>query len=111
MSCLDSKDGNGFFRTNLRAATSTRQFPVMEATASDCVINPISPDNFRIDLDGQRMADCGVRACGSRMCLTLRMATVRGLRLADDSLITLQCVPQQAVVSHTKHLKLNAQSE
>lgn len=109
MSCLNSRDGNGYFRTFLR--TGSRSFPVMETSASDCTITPSGLDTFRIDMEGQRMTDCGIRTCGVRMCLSLRMATVPGLRLAEDSLVTLQCTPQETIVSHTKHLRLNAQAE
>lgn len=108
MSCWDSQDGGGYFRALFRVGAAGRGFPVMEGT--DCVVAS-ERDVFRIELEGQRMADCGIRACGGRMCVVVRMAAVPGLRLAEDSLVTLQCVPQEAVVSQTKHLRLSAQNE
>jgi hypothetical protein len=104
MSCLDSRDGNGYFRTFVRTAG----FPVMEGSTPECVVAPVGSNIFRIELEGQKMTDCGIRACDVRMCLVVRMASVPGLRLAEDPLVTLQCVPQETIVSHTKHLKLNA---
>ncbi|XP_966726.2 uncharacterized protein LOC655123 [Tribolium castaneum] len=105
MSCLDSKDGIGFFRAFLRS--NSRGFPVMDS--SECALTPTGLDVFRVDLEGQKMTDCGIRTCGVRMCLVLRMATIPGLRLIDDTLVTLQCIPQETVVTHTKHLRLNGQ--
>lgn len=86
--------------------------PVIEDASSGC-LTPISSGIFVIDMEGtRRMSQCGVRRCttgtSSRtsMCVTVRMPTIQGLKLPEDGLVTLQCAPQDSVVSHTKHLRL-----
>lgn len=103
MSCLNHR----YFRASLQM--SSRSFaPVIESGSGDCV--SVSGDVFRLDFTGRRMKQCGVRDCGDgNMCVQVRVPVIRGLRLADDMNLVLQCRPQERVVSNTKHLKFNAQ--
>ncbi|RZC37895.1 uncharacterized protein BDFB_010294, partial [Asbolus verrucosus] len=84
MSCLDSNDGKGFFRTFIHFTGSSRVFPVMETSSNECVIMRTSFNTFHINLEGQKMTECGTYACGTRICLFLRIATIPGLKLVDD---------------------------
>lgn len=86
--------------------------PVIDDGSSGCITST-SSGIFAINMEGDRkILECGVRKCftGSsskaNMCVNVRMPTIQGLKLPEDGLVTLQCVPQDRVVSHTKHLRL-----
>lgn len=110
MSCLDSTSRR-FFRSVIRTSQFVDIPPTIDNSRSDCVFG--SGDTFRIDVSGNQMTQCGVRYCSGsdqlNLCVPIRLPTVRGLRLPEDNLITLQCRPQERVVSHTKHLRVNPQ--
>lgn len=106
MSCLDTNTRK-FFQASFKTNNFLENPPVVEEDAqSDCVTG--FGNRFTMDLEGGKMARCGVKKCGDRvnMCVTLRMATVRGLKLPEDALVTLQCKPQDSVVAHTKQLRV-----
>lgn len=106
MSCLDTNTKK-FFQTSFKTSYFLENPPVVDDDSqSDCVTG--FGDRFRMDLEGVKMVKCGVKRCGDRvnMCVTLRMATVRGLKLPEDGLVTLQCKPQDSVMAHTKQLKV-----
>lgn len=106
MSCLDSATKR-FFAASLRASQFLEAPPVIDDAKADCIVG--SGNYFRIDMEGNKMGPCGVRYCDKNLCLTVRMPTVRGLRLPEDYLVTLQCKPQESVVERVKHLKLSPQ--
>lgn len=111
MTCMDSS--SRFFRATFAMARVPDHVPVVEDEAQQggCVAQ--SRDGFRMDLEGARMARCGVKGCqgapGERrdMCVTLRVPTVKGLKLPEDLVVTLQCRPQDSVVAQTKQLRVN----
>lgn len=106
MTCLDTNTRK-FFQASFKTNNFLDSPPVVEDDLqSDCVTG--FGNRFAMDLEGGKMARCGVRRCGDRvnMCVTLRMATVKGLKLPEDALVTLQCKPQDSVVAHTKQLRV-----
>lgn len=104
MSCLNQR----YFRAGIQM-TVRNLVPVIESGSGDCLA--VNGDVYRLDFSGRRMRQCGVRDCGDgNMCVQIRVPLIRGLRLADDMNVVLQCRPQERVVSNTKHLKFNAQS-
>lgn len=110
MSCVLDNSFRSTIKVEGRSASQPQ--PVIDDGSDSCII-PSSANTFVINMEGaRRMASCGVRRCTSgvntrsNMCVTVRMPTVRGLKLPEDGLVTLQCTPQDSVVSQTKHLKL-----
>lgn len=110
MSCIL----NSSFKSTIQVdgRSSFQPLPVIDDASSGC-LNSKSTSTFEIDMEGsQKMARCGVRRCSEgpnskiNMCVTVRMPTIQGLKLPEDGLVTLQCTPQDSVVSHTKHLRL-----
>nr|CAH7713841.1 unnamed protein product [Callosobruchus chinensis] len=108
MSCiLDTS-----FKTLVKIDSKTGVQPVMEGKEG-CITRTSAPAVYAIEIeDVRRMSECGVRRCApgvatkANMCATLRIPTVKGLRLPEDVTMTLQCAPRDSVVSHTKHLRL-----
>lgn len=108
MSCLDTNTKK-FFQVSFKTNHFLDNPPVVEDDSqSDCVTG--FGDRFKMDLDGSKMVRCGVKKCQvgekTNMCVTLRMATVKGLKLPEDALVTLQCKPQDSVATHTKQLRM-----
>lgn len=106
MSCLDT-NSRKFFQVSFKTNRFWDNPPVVEDDSqNDCVTG--FGDRFRMDLEGGKMVRCGVKKCGDRvnLCVTLRMATVKGLKLPEDALVTLQCKPQDSVVAHTKQFRV-----
>lgn len=110
MSCILNRS----FRSTIQldSRTSFQPPPVIDDASISC-ITPLSSGNFVIEMEGSRkMSQCGLRRCSSgtssrtNMCIVVRMPTIPGLKLPEDGLVTLQCSPQDTVVSHTKHLRL-----
>lgn len=111
MSCaLDTS-----FKTSFRLDRRGSGFPppVLDSGIEGCV-RADSSNTFFVDMEGRKkLSECGVRRCTSgtssrtNMCVVVRMPTVRGVKLPEDGLITLQCSPQDAVASHIKHISLS----
>lgn len=110
MSCLDSPNRR-YFRAVIRLPR-TDLVPVMDDAPADCLTG--AANVYRLDLAEERMKRCGVRYCSNgdqvNMCVGIRVPTLRGLRLLEDTSLTLQCKPQDRIVSHVKHMRFNAQS-
>lgn len=89
-----------------------RKHSIPDEASGDCVSG--TGDIYRLDFQGERMKQCGVRYCSSgshvNMCVGIRIPTVAGLKLLEDVSLTLQCKPQERIVSHMKHLRFNAQN-
>lgn len=110
MSCIL----NNSFKSTLQidGRSSLQPPPVIDDGSAGCITSK-SSGTFVIDMEGDRkMSQCGVRRCSigpssrTNMCVTVRMPTIQGLKLPEDGLVTLQCAPQDKVVSHTKHVRL-----
>lgn len=110
MSCIL----NNSFKSTIKVdgRSSFQPPPVIDDGSSGCLSSK-SLNTFEIDMEGtQKMSQCGVRRCSAgvnskaNMCIIVRMPTIQGLKLPEDGLVTLQCTPQDSVVSHTKHLRL-----
>lgn len=111
MTCFNSPN-QYYFRAILHTPQRSDLVPVIEDAPADCISG--SGDVYRLDLQGERMKRCGVRYCSNgdqvNMCVGIRIPTVRGLKMLEDMSLTLQCRPQERVVSHTKQLRFNAQN-
>lgn len=104
MSCMM----DSFFRSQIRVQAAQL---VVDNAPESCVVSDFG-NTFKIDVEGGRMGECGVRRCKdgtsrTNLCITVRMPTVQRLRLPEDSVVTLQCTPQENIVSQVKHLRLN----
>lgn len=110
MSCVHGMHFRATFTMNNEFSS-----PVVEESAEKC-INDLNKNGFKIELeDYKQMIRCGVRSCRSNgekssdnMCLTIRIPTVKGVRLPEDKMVTLMCLPQEKVVRETKHVKLGS---
>lgn len=112
MSCMETS-GNKFFRTTIKTSYPVSVAPVMDYNAGqECDVLG-SGDTFRIDLENGNMERCGVRHCSGadriNLCVSLRMPSLKGLKLPEDSVVTLQCKPQDRVAVHTKFLRIKPQ--
>lgn len=110
MSCLDTLSRR-FFHASFRMTHQLEMPPVVDGNhQGDCVVG--SGDRFVMDLEGNKLTQCGVKYCHggdkANMCVTLRMPTVRGLKLPEDTLVTLQCKLQDSVMVHTKQLRISS---
>lgn len=121
MSCVQGVS----FQAMFSVGNNLPNFPVVEEATEGCV-NSVGENRFKIDLNNfKNMLKCGVKRCTSsgmetqrenpgnlqvdgNMCVMVRMATVRGVRLPEDGIVTLMCTPQERVVSQTKHVKLGS---
>ncbi|KAL1491490.1 hypothetical protein ABEB36_012081 [Hypothenemus hampei] len=110
MSCIQEQH----FRATFRMSNDDFQAPVLEDTSGGGCISSLGVGRFVIDLEGSgAMLKCGVRRCKqgnfseiNHMCVVLRVPIVRGVRLPEDRVVTLMCVPQERVVTRVKHLKI-----
>ncbi|KAG5893031.1 hypothetical protein JTB14_026583 [Gonioctena quinquepunctata] len=109
MSCIQDGSFKSTFRLEGRSFQSP---PVIDEGANGCITTS-SNGVYSIEMRGsRRMSDCGVRRCSTgsstraNMCVVVRMPTVQGLKLPEDMVVTLQCIPQDTVVSHTKQIRL-----
>ncbi|KAL3282552.1 hypothetical protein HHI36_005732 [Cryptolaemus montrouzieri] len=116
LSCVDSTDEYSRFYAQFSAVQPFKMSPSMEGRSSPDCLNVISDNVFRINLEGIRVRQCGVKRCVNsstkqrRMCANLRMATVRGIRLPEDVTISIQCIPQPTIISHTKEIRFRPQT-
>lgn len=109
MSCFDTVTRK-FFRATISIPSPYDLPPVVEDGRDDCMV--ISQNGYLLKVDGPRMTQCGVRYCSSHdrnLCAQIRMPTVKGLKLPEDPLVTLQCRPQETVVEKTQLLRMNPQ--
>lgn len=108
MSCFDDPV-RGYFRASM-TLTRLTTIPVIDDATADCVT--VTGNVFRLNIEGDRMKKCAVRFCanGVNMCVNIRVPSIKGLKLGDDTLLTLRCRPQERVVSHTKYFKINAKN-
>lgn len=111
MSCVLDTSFKTSFRLDRKSLNVP--IPVVDNGVEDCV--RLDPSNtFSIDVEGRKkLSECGVTRCTSgtspraNMCVIVRMPAIRGIKLPEDGLVTLQCTPQDPVVSHTKHISLS----
>ncbi|XP_066156030.1 uncharacterized protein [Euwallacea fornicatus] len=110
MSCVQGIN----FRATFRVTSGN--LPVVDDAHEEC-IKHLPGNSYRIDLDSlNSMLKCGVRGCQSgkmeageeNMCVVVRVPSVRGIKLPEDETVTLMCVPQERVVSQTRHVKLGS---
>ena len=61
-----------------------------------------------VNIKSEDFHKCGVFSCGSGndLCLRLRFPQIRGMRMLNDPILTLQCKVQRRVVSKTHALRL-----
>lgn len=111
MSCRNTDD-DVFFRASIRftKGATTKEPPVIEnAEMESCKVNR-AKDEYTINFEKDRFRRCGVTDCFMESekfyCLDLRFPQIPGLRLKDDSKITLRCKVQERITSHTKQLKV-----
>lgn len=112
MSCIHGMHFRATFTMNNEFSS-----PVVEESAEKCIYN-LNKNAFKIELeDYNQMIRCGVRSCRSNgekssdnMCMMIRIPTVKGVRLPEDKMVTLMCIPQEKVVKETKHVKLGSRN-
>lgn len=111
MSCIHGMHFRATFTMNNQFSS-----PVVDESAEKCIYD-LNKNTFKIELeDHNQMIRCGVRSCRpsgenstartDNMCLMIRIPTVKGVRLPEDKMVTLMCIPQEKVVRETKHVKL-----
>lgn len=110
MSCIHGMHFRATFTMNNELSS-----PVVDEPAEKC-ISHLNQNAFKIELeDYNQMLRCGVRGCRpsglnssgtDHMCLMIRIPTLKGVRLPEDKMVTLMCIPQEKVVRETKHVKL-----
>lgn len=104
MSCLDMNTRK-FFRVNFR--TQSGYEPLIENSRKNCLTG--SGNNYYLDVNEINMIQCGVRYCSTNdrtLCAQIRIPTIRGIRLPEDRLITIQCRPQETVATKTNYFRI-----
>ncbi|XP_015173395.1 PREDICTED: uncharacterized protein LOC107064830 [Polistes dominula] len=108
ISCRDTDD-DIFFKASIKATTN--ELPVIDNVEDEktCKIVKIK-NEYTINLEKEKFRHCGVVACSTETdkfyCLDLRFPLIPGLRLKDDSKITLRCKVQEKIASRTKQIKM-----
>ncbi|XP_046410190.1 uncharacterized protein LOC124174771 [Neodiprion fabricii] len=98
-----------YFRASLTALKDT-DHPLIDAISNDvCKIVKVKGE-YRLRFEKENFWNCGVTDCstdlGTFFCLTVRFPTISGLRLKDDTTITLQCKTQDKTASHTTQINV-----
>ncbi|CAD6224748.1 GSCOCG00005533001-RA-CDS [Cotesia congregata] len=106
MSCKNTDD-EAFFKASV-IPPKVSDYPVIEgATSEYCKIVKVN-DEYRFNFSNDMFWNCGVKDCstdaGKFYCLSLRFATVSGLKLNEDVKILLKCRTQEKITSHTKRI-------
>ncbi|CAH0771602.1 unnamed protein product [Bemisia tabaci] len=84
------------FTAHLRTTRKLLFAPLLEGSKKKCKIQSLGEREYLLDLRGPDFLLCGVRQCnfqsGSEVfCLQLRFQNVKGLLMADDSLLKIEC--------------------
>ncbi|XP_045469916.1 uncharacterized protein LOC123677447 [Harmonia axyridis] len=115
LSCVDSTDETSKFHAQFSSIQPFNMSPSMEDSSYPNCIDVVSENIFKVHLEGPLVKKCGVKRCVNsntkerKMCLHLRMATVKGIKLPEDFQIMVQCSPQPSVMAHTKELRFRSQ--
>nr|XP_050858195.1 uncharacterized protein LOC127067401 isoform X1 [Vespula vulgaris]XP_050858196.1 uncharacterized protein LOC127067401 isoform X1 [Vespula vulgaris]XP_050858197.1 uncharacterized protein LOC127067401 isoform X1 [Vespula vulgaris]XP_050858198.1 uncharacterized protein LOC127067401 isoform X1 [Vespula vulgaris] len=108
ISCRDTDD-DVFFKASVKTTTA-KESPVIDNVENEvCKVTRVK-DEYTINLEKERFRHCGVVACSTDTerfyCLDLRFPLIPGLRLKDDTKITLRCKVQEKTVSRTKQIRV-----
>ncbi|KAL2724490.1 uncharacterized protein V1478_009003 [Vespula squamosa] len=108
ISCRDTDD-DVFFKASVKT-TMAKESPVIDNVENElCKVTRVK-DEYTINLEKERFRHCGVVACSTETerfyCLDLRFPLIPGLRLKDDTKITLRCKVQEKIVSRTKQIRV-----
>lgn len=108
MSCRYSGD-DLYFIASIVSLRKT-DHPLVENVSNEaCKIVKVKTE-YRIRFEKENFWNCGVTDCsneaGTLFCLTVRFPTISGLRLKDDTTVTLQCRTQDKTASHTTQINV-----
>ncbi|XP_047359130.1 uncharacterized protein LOC124952786 isoform X1 [Vespa velutina] len=108
ISCRDTDD-DVFFKASVKTTTSMES-PVIDNVEDEVCKFTRVKNEYTINLEKERFRHCGVVACSTETerfyCLDLRFPLIPGLRLKDDTKITLRCKVQEKIVSRTKKINV-----
>jgi uncharacterized protein YunC (DUF1805 family) len=90
--------------------TTIDGIPVIDRDNTDitgCNIR-LQNSNLMVNIRAEDFQKCGVSQCGNAndLCLRLRFPQIRGMRMLDDPMLTLQCKVQRRVASKTHAIRL-----
>ncbi|EDW79701.1 uncharacterized protein Dwil_GK17924 [Drosophila willistoni] len=110
MRCLPG----AYFRAVLKLDSFLGAAPIMDNDHDEdddhCELK-LSRSFLLLDIPGADFERCGVKSCGQDLCLRLRFPTIRGLRTAGDSILTLHCKSQERVAVKTHALKMGVSND
>lgn len=120
MSCMNTPKTK-YFKTIMRMSKSLSSNPIVQNEFLDenhqC-ISPYGKSNsvFYMNMFGsEHMKKCGIRDCGNDgqkyLCMSMRLPTIRGLKLPEDVLLTLQCRTSDKFITQVKYLSMNSPQE
>ncbi|KAK2586798.1 hypothetical protein KPH14_011823 [Odynerus spinipes] len=110
ISCRDT-DNDIFFRASIKftGGITRKELPVIDNAEIEACKVTTTKDEYTINLEKERFKRCGVTDCSMETerfyCLDLRFPQIPGLRLKDDSKITLRCKVQERTASQTKEIR------
>lgn len=98
-----------YFRASIVAMKKTDHPLVDNVNNEACRIAKVKTE-YRLNFEKENFWNCGVTDCsteaGNFFCLTVRFPTISGLRLKDDTTVTLQCKSQDKTASHTTQINV-----
>uniref|UniRef100_A0A1B0FAP6 ZP domain-containing protein n=1 Tax=Glossina morsitans morsitans TaxID=37546 RepID=A0A1B0FAP6_GLOMM len=111
--CLSSPDKSGFFHVILRINQSILTIvPVVDNDSAEKSCQFSSQNNhFILYMKEECFEKCGVYHCAGDLCLRVRFPSIRGMRTASDSILTLHCEIQKKVAVKTHAIKMGVTRE
>lgn len=111
--CLSSPDKSGFFHVILRINQSILTIvPVVDNDSAEKSCQFFSQSNhFILYMKEECFEKCGVYHCAGDLCLRVRFPSIRGMRTASDSILTLHCEIQKKVAVKTHAIKMGVTRE
>lgn len=108
MRCL--KDG--YFKAALKVDSFITSTPTVDNDSSDRRCDLKLQKSFVIvDIAGEDFHRCGIRSCGKDLCLRLRFPAIRGMRTANDAILTLHCKTQDRVAVKTHAVRMGVAND
>lgn len=112
--CLSNQ--NGFFKALLTIRNGVEIFPIIEHDSNDhqrCALK-YTQSKIEINIDIEQFQKCQVIQCsndGKYLCMKIRFPQIKGMRLVNDAVLTLQCKIQDRIVAKTHAFRLGVVKE
>jgi hypothetical protein len=105
LSCLASDAG--YFRSTIAVQSPIESVPVIDFDGQDdrCLVQ-LTRGRIQVSINAVDFQRCGVWRCGTDLCLRIRFPQIRGMKTAEDGILTLQCKQQERIVEKVHSLRM-----